>query len=212
MTHNLMPLLIAVSGKLGTGKDYIAEHELLPMIKGFVSRMAFADHVKVTVAAEDPAIDIIECLQGVKSPELRRRLQVTSTEKGRDIYGPDIWIRALENWIKIRRLRDGTPDIVLVTDCRFINEAQWIMEHGGLLIRIKAPSRNEYALQQESKGNPEIYQAIKSHPSETELDEMGFEYSINNEPDAASLVKEQIKQIITSFLSAHPEYRPYFHL
>lgn len=205
------PLLIAVSGKLGSGKDYIAEHVLLPMVKGAVSKMAFADHIKVTLASQDPDVDLIQCLQGVKNNELRRKLQIAGTEKGRDIYGPDIWVDTMENWIRLRQLRDGTPDIVLVTDCRFPNEATWIQDNNGLLIRVNAPSRHELALQKESVGDPIAYNVIKQHLSETALDNFTFHYCINNEPAYSSTVKEQVQSIINKYLSEHLEKCQYFH-
>jgi hypothetical protein len=205
-TYKPLPLLIAVSGKLGSGKDYIAEHFLLPMIKGTVSKMAFADQIKINVASQEPDIDLIQCLQGNKNAELRRKLQIAGTEKGRDIYGPDIWVTTLENWIRLRQLRDGAPDVVLVTDCRFLNEAKWIEDNNGLLIRVEAPSRNEFALRQESKGDQDTYNSIKDHPSETALDNFAFLYRINNEPRSDQSMSMQVCSLLIKYLSKHPEY------
>lgn len=208
----MLPLLIAVSGKLGSGKDYIAENFLLPLIHGVVSKMAFADQIKINVASQNANVDLINCLQGNKSMELRRLLQIAGTEQGRDRYHPDIWIDTLENWIKLRVLRDGTPDVVLVTDCRFPNEADWIERNSGLLIRVNANSRNEIALRRESNGNEESYNAIKNHPSETSLDDYQFTYNINNDPEMADTVKDQICEIITQYLGQHLNQSKYFKL
>jgi hypothetical protein len=204
-----MPLLIAVSGKLGSGKDYVAD-----LIKRYlvdqlvVSKMAFADHIKINVVSQEKDIDIMDCLEGDKSTELRRKLQVAGTEKGRSIYGSDIWIRTIENWIKLRRLRDdGVPHVVIVPDCRFPNEADWICEHRGLLIRIDAPTRTEQALQQESDGNIGAYLAIKNHVSETMLDDYVFEYRINNDAvEHGPSVTDQIEQILRKYLSCHLDF------
>lgn len=207
---NELPLLIAVSGKLGSGKDYIAKNILLPLINGVVSKMAFADQIKVNVASQEQDVDLLECLQGDKSKSLRRKLQIAGTEKGRNVHGPDIWVITLENWIRLRRLRDGTPDVVLITDCRFPNEADWIQNNNGLLIRVEAPSRNEQALKQEAKDDPEAYQKIKNHPSETLLDDYSFIYRINNEPDIDMSVNDQMRAIIDKYLSLHINYCHYF--
>lgn len=198
-----MVLLIAVSGKLGSGKDYIAENILCPLLGPDVaiSRMAFADQIKVNVASRNDNVQLEQCLVGNKSPELRRLLQLEGTESGRDLYGPDIWVKTLETWIKLRKIRGDRLDVVLVTDCRFPNEAQWILDNGGLLIRTLAPQRNEFALQQESGGNPEIYANIATHRSETALDGFNFQYVVHNDPqdDATS----QVQNVVRSYLSNH---------
>jgi len=197
-----------MSGKLGSGKDYIAEHYILPLIHGNVSKMAFADQIKITVASRDSTVTLSQCLHGVKNAELRKKLQIVGTEEGRDKYGPDIWINTLENWIQLRRLRDGNPDVVLITDCRFPNEAKWIERNGGLLIRIIAPTRNELALSRESNGNSEVYNSIATHQSETALDEYHFEYIVNNDPE--HVVTDQVSSIFQQYIETHPNKSRFF--
>lgn len=210
------PLLIAVSGKLGTGKDYITENMILPIISSTVSRMAFADHIKVNVASQAqaqasqaPQFTLEQCLLGAKSAELRGRLQTAGTAEGRDIYGPDIWVITLENWIRLRQVRDRGPDVVLVTDCRFENEANWIIKHGGLLVRIESHRRNAVALHRESGGDPEIMASISTHISETALDNFPFEYVVHNE-DTCTDIADQVAEVCRRYLLTHPERTRYF--
>ena len=197
------PLIIAVSGKLGTGKDYIIENYILPMITGKVTKMAFADHIKVNVASQDPHIDLSQCLEGRKDTCLRKKLQVAGTEQGRNVYGPDIWVRTLENWIKLRQIRGDRIDVVLVTDCRFPNEAEWVIKNGGLLIRVESPERNLFALDKESEDDIEKLLSIMNHPSETSLDDFPFDYHIYNDEDAE--IEPQLINIITNFLMNRSE-------
>lgn len=193
-----MTIIMAVSGKLGVGKDYIMEKLLLPKLSGRrVSRMAFADHIKVNVASQSgESIDTM--LSGQKSLELRRKLQFEGTENGRDKYGEDIWINTLRNWIRLRELRDGV-DIVVITDCRFLNEVNFIESMDGLLIRVVADDRNELALQQESGGDRDRYETIKSHLSETCLDDHIFKWVIHNEQGRTDQ-KEQLDNILGNYL------------
>lgn len=207
-----LPLIIAVSGKLGSGKDYIAEHVLLPLLHGTVSKMAFADHIKVSVASQDKDVNLRQCLEGNKSASLRRKLQIAGTEKGRDLYGPNVWVTTLENWIRLRRIRDGTPDIVIVTDCRFPNEAEWIENNNGLLIRISSPARTEKALIQEANGSDSVYNSIKNHASETSLDEYPFKYVVNNDPEYTNSTKQQVKAILKKFVDEHLNHSHNFRL
>lgn len=194
-----MTLIVAVSGKLGSGKDYIMEHYLLPILKAQglcnnATRMAFADHVKINVASRCD-IDIEKCLSGNKSPELRRMLQIEGTEHGRDKYGENIWVNTMENWVKLRSIRDNI-DVVLITDCRFPNEAKWIQSKGGLLIRVNAPKRNSLRLDYESGLDKVARNNIESHRSETALDDYNFTHIVDNDPEHIDTVRNQVIQCI----------------
>jgi hypothetical protein len=199
------PLIIAVSGKLGSGKDHVIENYILPSLNDLcnLSKMAFADHIKINVASQQQ-IPLEQCLQGKKSAELRRALQIAGTEEGRDKFHDDIWITTLENWIKLRQIRGDKLDVILVTDCRFLNEAKWVEDKGGLLIRVNALDRNEEALLEESKGNREIYVSIKNHASETQLDDYIFEYAVDNSHSSGIfLLRSEIRRILERYTRAH---------
>lgn len=174
------PIIIALSGKLGVGKDYIASNIIAQYFGEFnCAFVGFADHIKVNAAArlKVPISD----MYGKKTPEIRKMLQIAGTEEGRDKYGEDIWINTLKNWIDLRYSRDKTR-IFIITDCRFKNEARWIESQNGILIRINAPDRNKIKLSEENDTG-----AISTHPSETDLDDYEFKYivdnSIKNEPN-----------------------------
>jgi len=69
-------------------------------------------------------------------PEVRRLLQYLGTECIRAHYGDDTWARrALED----AALVDGP---VVITDVRFPNEAQAIMDASGYLVRLTRPDRD----------------------------------------------------------------------
>lgn len=197
LSLNIMPpLLIGVSGKLGSGKDYIVENFIVPQLKsaGYnVAIVAFADHIKVNAAARNGLP--IEIMYGNKTPEIRKMLQIAGTEEGRDKYGPNIWVDTLDRWLKLRSMRDGTNAYV-VTDCRFTNEVEWIRDNGGLVIRVHAPDRNLTRLIAESNGNQEILESIKTHRSETELDDYPFDHIIDNTVGNISRVPEQVIEVI----------------
>ncbi len=196
------PLYIAVSGKIGSGKDYIMENFLIPLLSRdiAVSKMAFADHIKINVASQDN-IAIETVLQGSKKPEIRKKLQIQGTEEGRDKYGEDIWINTLENWIRLRTCRGDKLDIVLITDCRFPNEAAWIERNGGLLIRTSAPDRNSIALDKEAGSDLAVRAAIETHRSETALDDYHFTYTIDNR--IGSDAETQLKELVMKYLKSN---------
>ena len=72
----------------------------------------------------------------------RQALQRFGTEGHRNVFGDDFWIDALlpvrDDWIKnFRPMLGPEPDIAVVTDVRFPNEAERIKELGGLIWRLE---------------------------------------------------------------------------
>lgn len=194
-------LKIGISGKLGSGKDYVVENFIVPKLKEAcykVAIVAFADHIKVNAAARNNLS--IETMYGNKTPEIRKMLQIAGTEEGRDKYGSNIWIDTLDQWLTLRAMRDGT-DVFIITDCRFINEVEWVTSQpGGFVIRIEAPDRNMVRLLAESESNPEILDSIKNHRSETELDGYSFECVIDNTFANIGSVSNDVINVLSSKL------------
>lgn len=139
--------IIAFTGLIGSGKDTAADY--LVNFYGF-RRDSFAATLKDAAAAvfgwdremlEGRTKSSREWREQVDSwwaerlqmPHLTPRwvLQNWGTEVFRQNFHPDIWIASLEN-----KLRQTTDDMV-ITDCRFPNEAAAIKRVGGKVIRIK---------------------------------------------------------------------------
>ena len=122
--------IIALSGKAGSGKDFIAS-QVFPRY----FRIAFADHFKHDVVGK--GILTHEQVYVTKDEEVRHRLQQFGTEEGRDVYGENVWIHCLEAWIYSMYMKNKIVRFV-ITDCRFDNEAQWVKDVGGTVIQIKS--------------------------------------------------------------------------
>ena len=60
----------------------------------------------------------------------RKAMQIIGTEVGRNTFHKNFWLHRLETKI------DKTKNYV-ITDARFPNEIDWILEMGGIVIRIK---------------------------------------------------------------------------
>ena len=164
--------LIGICGKLGSGKDYVASKYIIPYLQSKYGlsclRLSFADQIKVNVMTMYNAT--YEDVYIKKTVDSRRLLQREGTELGRNILGKDIWIKYYDAWAKVHLSR-GT-DVIVASDVRFVNEVTYIKEHGGVLVKVIAPMRNEQRLQQESGGNMERYNAIRNHSSECDLDNL----------------------------------------
>jgi len=191
--------LYGFSGKMGTGKNYIAEKlfkAMLPVKNTLV--MALADHFKVECIAKD-GVEYHRVF-GEKDQESRDMLQKRGTEEGRNVYGKDIWINTLETWI--RRHHETGLERVIITDLRYQNEVEWLKKMGGMTFRVVAPERNLTRLRAEVGDDEERMKRIANHNSEIELDgrEDLFDFVIQNDysdqPKVANQIRDIIRQVI----------------
>lgn len=60
----------------------------------------------------------------------REFMQYLGTDIMRKMYGP-IWINACLN-----RIKDDSPEIAVITDCRFVNEIVKVKDEGGYVVRL----------------------------------------------------------------------------
>lgn len=176
--------IIGLSGYARSGKDETAK--VLVEEFGF-KRVAFADKLRDVIYALNPIVafkvyppddymprgynphtvvhlqDVIDVYSWDKykeseyGPEIRRLLQRLGTEAGRQTLWDSIWIDAALTGF-------SEDDRIVVTDCRFPNEAQAILDRGGKVVRI------------ERKG----VGPANSHASETSLDDWDFNYKLDN--------------------------------
>lgn len=128
--------LIGLHGRARSGKDTFAR--LLNGHEPF-TRMSFADPLKTAVAGlfniplERAFSDDKEQVLEHWGLTLRDVLQRFGTEAMRNNFGADFWI---ERWAA-EYLPRAERENVVVTDCRFPNEAQRIRELGGTIVHIR---------------------------------------------------------------------------
>jgi hypothetical protein len=147
--------LIGLSGYARSGKDEAAK--VLVEEFGF-RRVAFADKLKQFLYALNPMVDVeyeviddkalrrgtarkrrvqevIDAFgwDGYKETqyldEVRGLLQRTGTEGGRETLWDSIWVDAALGF-------EGLDDKIVVTDCRFENEAKGVIDRGGQVWRV----------------------------------------------------------------------------
>lgn len=182
-------------GTAGCGKDTAAA----ALVSAGWTRDAFADRMRTAMLALDPLVmngrDQLYRLSEIVAregwdtakrdhPEVRRLLQKFGTEAGRDIHGTDCWVNLLfkKTWwdsedgsVPVVSNRENRRSGVVVTDCRFENEAEAIRRAGGLVISITRPG-----LAHLDGGN-------SSHPSEDGLPDHLIDARIVNEGTVADL-------------------------
>jgi hypothetical protein len=124
----------------------------------------------------------------------RKFLQELGTEVMRNGLHTNVWVNALfadykaeESWLNVQL--SEKPELVypnwIITDMRFPNEMEAVVEKGGITIRVV----RDYAL----RGGPEDPKNI--HPSETALDGHIMHYEIINDGTIEDLI-EKVKEIL----------------
>lgn len=128
--------VIGLSGKAGSGKDYIASR-IITSKYGYVP-FSISWHVKANLVSKG-ALTYEEAFI-TKPSHARHLLQQEATESGRHIHGEDMWLRAADSWMKTIYTSWGIKRFIL-PDVRFKNEVNYIKNMGGKVIRIIAPNR-----------------------------------------------------------------------
>lgn len=139
------PLILALTGLAGTGKDASADH--LCGTYGFV-RASFAEALKDMAALllDEAGVDYshlferalkeapIAMLHGVSGRQIMQGLG----DWGRALHA-DWWVTILERRLGLSGGPDSAPvhDRIVITDMRYPNEAAWVQQHGGLLLRLR---------------------------------------------------------------------------
>lgn len=149
-------MILGLTGQPFNGKDTAAAY--LETVHGF-HRIAFADPIRAGLKAmlgltdEDftPARkEIPIAWLGGKAPV--SLMESLGTAWGQELVCKDVW--SWQAVVKIQEARfDGLRDFV-VSDVRFLHEAEAVRTHGGKLLRIVRPgaprsNRNEYRSFQE---------------------------------------------------------------
>lgn len=196
--------LIGISGKIGSGKDTFAEL-LAEQLEGKVERHALADKLRL----------ITEIVSGIKMStthkinkpfcnEIRNytqdqknivikqfnktigeTLQLVGTDLFRDNYDTDIWVKSFFNEELYEKLNNGK--IIVVPDVRFVNEADYIIQEGGYLIRLEG----------DPIGVRENSLRDLNHISETDLDDYtNFSKIIYNDKKDIETLKKVVNDLI----------------
>ena len=136
--------IIGMVGPKGVGKTTFA-NQLANHTGCQAAVLSFADPLRVMAMAMgiDSKQLILPELKHEVIPELgvtpRHVLQSLGTEWGRKCIHPDVWVWAMQRQIE-RHVAEyhGSGDVLIfIDDCRFANEAQWILNHGGMLIEVE---------------------------------------------------------------------------
>lgn len=157
-------LLIGFGHRARQGKDTSAEAILnaCPLdsqVRLYSFAEALRNEVRVAIARMGGPYQLVEQFKEAglmpdwvhwEEPKPRTLLQWWGTEYRR-AKDPDYWVKKLR-----KTLLDHSPEVALITDVRFPNEADFIHEMGGFVVKCTR------------LGNPDV--VVNEHPSEAAMD------------------------------------------
>lgn len=168
--------LIALTGRAGAGKDTAAAYMVdrygfaQASIAGALKEMcaAWAEYVGIDYAHFTERHLKEQPLPGFGfSP--RRMMQTLGTEWGRQL-DPWLWIAGLQRHLGLHEGGTAVHDRIVLTDCRFPNEADWVRGQGGRLVRVL---RN--------------VPGVEPHESERHADTLEVDHELLNHTSIATL-------------------------
>lgn len=141
--------IIGLVGASGAGKATVAAH--LCDRHDFRS-YALADPLRQVLYGLDPLLSSTTSLRPVvdefgwaaamsnriHGPEVTRLLNALRCDVAREVFGADVWLRRLEAVIATDTDMAGPAPVVL-TDVSTLEEAQWVLDGGGVIWRVDRP-------------------------------------------------------------------------
>jgi len=186
-------MIVGIVGQLGSGKDYIVNNYIIPYLNdndndkdSKVHIISMADALKVELMIKDN--NSFDKLYIIKDKKTRQRLQEYGTDICRKEMGEDIWIRYVDAWIQIYKLRG--KKLFIIPDIRFENEAEYVTNNGGVLVGIEANDRNDTKIEQENL-TTEV-----NHISETGVNDIECTYYLDNSKKNQNNVENDVYEIL----------------
>lgn len=170
--------VLGISGKAGSGKDYLArtaawKYNLLPL--------SLAAHFKAKLSAYDPHLADEIYGREDRSDDVRQVLQAHGHTTRLDA-GEDIWCLHVEAWMSY--FLDYGYNKFVIPDIRYKNEVDFVQNLGGKVIRVV--------------GRGGLKGELGEHPSETSLtDELTiYDHVFDNSPELEASSVERFLNLV----------------
>jgi energy-coupling factor transporter ATP-binding protein EcfA2 len=180
--------LIGLSGKRGSGKDTVARllQQLQPERHWQI--MSFGDAIKAvcaTLAGEETTPYYSQRGKAEMLPDFGRTRGEMLQQVGAALRSWDY-----EIWVKAFFARLPADQFILVPDVRFPNEAQPILDRGGLMLRVEGDP-----LRQQGDGTRD-----DTHPSETVMDTYAQFSAVLHNVGSREALRHQVAQQVLPLL------------
>ena len=199
-------LLIGLGAKARQGKDTVA-HAMIaealeyPVITAEV--FSFAKELKLYCRAHHEELFAQYCMVKGRAVAVPKDdpiygytdiLQWYGTEVVRK-QDPDHWIKEVD-----RHIQAHGPDVAIIADVRFPNEAEYVHERGGKLVEVIRYNADESRFLDPNRD--------PKHPSETALDSyLGWDYILTAKSGEVGKLEAKARHLINNLLTDANEAR-----
>ena len=150
-------MIIGLTGKARSGKDTVAEYlNNKHMFSHYWFSKPMKDACRTIFSWDDRHLygDLKDVVDPVYNVSPRVALQTLGTEWGRNCINSDLWL----NRAKAEIIQHEN---ITISDCRFDNEAQTIIDLGGYVIEVSRANIKEVAAHSSEQGiNPDLISFI----------------------------------------------------
>lgn len=191
-------IVIGLGHKARQGKDYVSNYmkEALPSL---VTLYSFARELKLyckehhnELLAQWQLANQTKQIPACKDDPIygyTRILQWYGTDIARK-ENPNHWVDAVAE-----RIKSEDPEIAIITDVRFPNEAEYVKENGGYTVEVRRLVKDE----------DKLYQYIDpsrdpKHPSETALDDYNYDFIISVRDGDLDSLKAKALGVLTRIM------------
>lgn len=199
--------LVGVCGVAGSGKNTVGD--ILDSAE--VRQRVWAVQCSLAAAVKDVVCNVFdlpayvftdramkeETIQKLGHYSPRTLAQLVGTECFRGVFGEWVWVHHLHNQILNKY---AIQDAVVVTDIRFKNEVQWVLEQEGVLVYVDRPNVAPVASPMLAVTN-ELTHASERIPTLEDCQQMVDTYGgtvvyIKNDGSLLELKQAVIKQVV----------------
>jgi len=156
-------MIIGISGKMGAGKDTLANIlvDLYPQLVVHKFAQPIRDEMRKRFGLNSEDLEFRKNTMRVEGKLIREHMQTIG-----DKY------RAIDKNFFVLAMISRRSHYIVISDVRFNNEAEWIRKEGGIIINIE-------------RDNPNAI--LTEHVSEDGLDEHYIDYKIDNNGSISAL-------------------------
>lgn len=157
--------IIALTGPKTVGKSTIA-HQLVDDCFYYTKIVSFADPIREMLRTMGVADEYLTDPNLKETPipginqSARHLMQTLGTEWGRNIINNQIWLWAMDRVVE--KAERSKLSAIIIDDCRFENEADWVHQNGGIVCRVHRDGY-EYGSDTHSSEKPICLSKIDLH-------------------------------------------------
>lgn len=195
---------MAVNRYAFIGRRHVGKSTATDIIRSFEGnasvRYAFADPLKNAFVEAFRAFQVAIGEQPTFTREeldanknyYRQQLEDFGTKFVRDRYAPDFWVQLMKKNLD----RTSSHVLIVVDDCRFLNEAELLRSEGFRLVRLYRNDEERAASILETRGiiyptEEEIKSVLaEKMPSEVEVDDIETDFVVENTGNYSELREE----------------------